>query len=249
MKKVIKFKNSSGLNLVGWLDKKSKETAIILSHGFTDDKSSYGRYDKLSKALTKNGFSVFRFDFSGFGESDDTNSTIKKQIDDLKCAIKKMKSLGFANFGLMGHSLGGFISIKNYSKDIKAMVLWAPATKGKKNLKGYITDEQWQEIKEKGYFTFYKPNRKWKKIMRMDKEFLKERKTIKQKENCSKVKCPVLVLHGDEDTTTPLDYSKSAMKYFTKDSKLEVIKGEGHGFFKKLDKAIRLTKDWFLAHM
>lgn len=249
MHKVINFKNSKGLNLVGWLDKKSKDSVIILSHGLTDDKSSHGRYDKLAKAIAKKGLSVFRFDFSGFGQSDDTNSTIKKQIDDLKCAIKAMKKLGFKKFGLMGHSLGGYVSIGNYSKDIKTMVFWAPATKAKDYSKERLTPEQTAEIKEKGYFTFNKPKRRWKKIMRFDARFIKERNMINQKKDCSNVKCPVLIIHGDCDDTTPLDNSKSALRYFPKNSKLEVLKGEDHNFFKELDKAVKLTTDWFISHL
>ncbi|WP_425449315.1 hypothetical protein [Dethiothermospora halolimnae] len=36
-----------------------------MAHGFTNNKSSQGRFDRIAETLKKQGFDVFAFDFSG----------------------------------------------------------------------------------------------------------------------------------------------------------------------------------------
>ena len=73
MEKKITFQNSRGTKLVGVLHLPDKKTssAVIISHGFAANKDRT-RLIKLAETLSKNGFAVLRFDFSGCGESEDS---------------------------------------------------------------------------------------------------------------------------------------------------------------------------------
>ncbi len=49
---------------------KEKYPTVILAHGFGVTKEEYGMFDNFAKNLSEAGILVFRFDFSGCGESD-----------------------------------------------------------------------------------------------------------------------------------------------------------------------------------
>jgi hypothetical protein len=50
MEKVI-FENSKNQSLVGHLYTSESESIIIMSHGFTGDKSEHGRFDKVAESF------------------------------------------------------------------------------------------------------------------------------------------------------------------------------------------------------
>jgi len=223
----INFKNSRGLNLVGVLHLPNEKTnkIIILAHGFTSNKGRV-RYIEIGNALTREGYAFLRFDFCGSGESDEDEITVKNQIDDLKSAIKFVKDKGYVSIGLLGESLGGLIVAEvypDYKEEIKCLGLVAPVTQGK-TPDLYDEPEIQIEVQKKGFYLKHKDG----KIFRVPKKYIEERKNVNQKKLLSKIKCPVLIIHGSEDTTVPPKHSKEAMKYLPKDSRLEIIKGADH---------------------
>lgn len=65
----------------------------------------------------------------------------------------------------------------------------------------------------------------------------------------SKIRSPVLIIHGDKDESVPLEDSKNAIKYLPSESKLEIIKGATHDFTEQLDTIIDLTTNWFKRYL
>jgi esterase/lipase len=240
MRKII-FPNSKKLNLVGVLHspKKESNSAIIISHGFTANKDRT-RLIKLADNLSKIGFIVLRFDFSGCGESNFSEITIKNQIDDLKSAINYIKKKGIKNISLIGESLGSLISVLSYNKNIKTLVLLAPVTKS--IVPSIIkNNEVKKELNKNGFIIYKKDNKDFK----IPKEYFQERQRVNQKDILSKIKCPVLIIHGDQDNTIPLKHSESALKHLSKDSKLELIQNGDHQLNNKTDVVIPLIINWF----
>ena len=88
------FTNSKNLTLVGNLYPSDSDSIIIMCHGFTSNKYSKGRFERLAKAFNNSGFSALAFDFRGCGESDDDRLTVDKEVEDLKSAIEFAKSKG-----------------------------------------------------------------------------------------------------------------------------------------------------------
>ncbi len=247
MLEIAKFKNSAGDNLVGVLHKsKNTSKAVIIAHGFTSNKDRK-RHIQLANALAKAGITAFRIDFGGSGESDDREITIKAEVDDLLSAIKLLKNKGYKTIGVLGESLGGIVTLSAYSTDMDAIVLWAPVTKAVDKYKE-LTPQLDEQIKKQGYYVKNKDN----KDFRIPKEYLNERTNLDRDSVLSKVKIPVMIVHGTADDTIPINNSKEAIELLPKGSKLEVIENWEHGDHKmdeSMDMIIPKTLGWFKKHL
>jgi len=242
----VNFKNSKGLNLIGILHspKEKTDAIIVMAHGFTSNKDRK-RSIRVAEIYAENKIAALRFDFGGSGKSYNTEISIEKQIDDLRSAINFVKEKGYEKIGIQGESLGGLVSLLVYDQDIKVMVLWAPVTKGKDTLKEVLIQERlsMDEFREKGFVIKKKGGREFK----ISKKYFEERVAINQKELLGRVKCPVLILHGDDDDCVPLEDSKEAVKIL-KDSELKIIKGGDH----KLDmikEVFEYSVNWFKKYL
>ena len=105
------FEGADGHRLSARLD--SPENAApaahaIFAHCFTCTKNIKAAAN-ISQALTRQGIAVFRFDFTGLGESegDFSETNFSSNVEDLIAAAEYMKlNLGAPKI-LIGHSLGG----------------------------------------------------------------------------------------------------------------------------------------------
>lgn len=243
MAEKITFTNSRGLKLVGILEPVNTNKIVIMAHGFTSNKDR-PKFVKIANELNKAGFATLRFDFGGSGESDFADITVKNQVDDLNSAIRYAKSKGYAKIGLLGSSLGGLDCILAYDKDIKTIVLLAPVTKAKTPSE-FSDPKVRAEVEQKGHIIITKDN----KDFRIPKQYIQERESIKQDELLSKIKCPVLIIHGDQDEHVPVNYSKEAMRFLPSESRLEIMKGWKHRLEEDLDKLAPMVVSWFNEHM
>ncbi len=250
MKEKIKFTNKRGLNLVGDFYKSDSEKGIIFLHGFTGDRHESGRFDLAAEILQEEGFNVLTFDFSGSGESDDEPLNTDNQAEDLRDAIDLFKSKGIKYLGVLGMSLGPIALLKNknlFGNSIDAIVLWAPVTYKKDDYTLYrFSKEQINELKSEGKITVIKdiPGRSRKKL-EVSKQIIEERENLNQKDFLEGINLPLLIVHGDEDVSVPLEWSKTAMNYLPAGSKLEILSGEGHSFLNKRNELVNLTLRWF----
>lgn len=247
----LTFKNSRELNLVGDLHRSNTENIVIMAHGFTNNRSSQGRFDRIAKALQEDGLSVFAFDFSGCGESDEDILSAKNQEDDLNCAISYMKSLGYKNVLLFANSLGTLISLRCYQADVKAMVLMGALTHSMNyDWNTEFTQNQMNELNNHALITLISEEHGTRLI---DKQTLKDFEEIDQKQLLSNVKCPVLIIHGnnksDEEELELLSHSRYGMKYLSDKSELVVIEGAKHGCYKHIGEVIEMTREWFMNYI
>ncbi len=241
----VTFYNSKGQTLSGVFNYPDSypSNMVIMSHGFLGDRDCSGIFIKAAEDFTKYGLGgVFRFDFGGSGKSYDTTITVSGQLDDLLSAIKHVRKKGFENLMLLGYSLGGLYSAMSYSKGIKTIVLWAPVTMAKTPT--FFKDKEIQErLESNGYITLKNMDGKDHIV---GKQYLKERLSIDQRMILSKIKCPVLIIHGDKDESVPVKHSIKAKAYLPEGSQLEIIKGGDHVFTNKTDTVISITLNWLL---
>jgi len=248
MEKVV-FKNSRNQSLVGHLHASKSKSIVILSHALANDKSERGKLDQVAKKLNDSGYNVLAFDFSGCGESDDDTLTIGKEVDDLKSAILFVKSRGFKNIALFGHSTGALVSLYAYNPQIKTLVLWSPVTnKVKYRWEDKLSKDQLQELSEKGYFIRTRKNA-IREIYYIDKQMLIDRENVNQKELLKGISCPVLIIQGTKDTSVPVEDSENALKLLSKESRLEIVANADHDFTEHVDKLVELSNDWILKHL
>lgn len=88
-----KFENSRDLTISAVFEGKDKKApTVVICHGYASSKDSVSQKD-LSERLLDTGFSVFRFDFTGCGDSQGTINDLTPSIglDDLRSAVKKFK--------------------------------------------------------------------------------------------------------------------------------------------------------------
>ena len=114
----VNFLNDKKQKLCGILHEKSKNKIVVLCHGFTANKNC-NFIPPLAEYLSENNFSVFRFDFTGNGESEGefTEGTYSQENSDLKKAMDLLRKLGYEKIALVGHSMGGAVSIIRASSD------------------------------------------------------------------------------------------------------------------------------------
>ena len=109
--KNLEFKNKDGQTLSARLDLPvdGKPMAYALfAHCFTCSKNIKA-IAHISRALTREGLAVLRFDFTGLGESegDFADTNFSSNVDDLIVAADYLKSNYQAPEILIGHSFGG----------------------------------------------------------------------------------------------------------------------------------------------
>jgi len=111
----ISFKGTdSSIVLKGWLfQAKNSEKAVIMVHSYGNNRLQFGieTVDMIKEFLNK-GYSVFAFDLRNSGESGGKDCTFGYgEKEDVKAAIKYMKSQGAKNITLLGFSTGASASI------------------------------------------------------------------------------------------------------------------------------------------
>ncbi len=241
----ITIKSSRGIKLAAAFYPNNTDKAIIICHGFTSNKDRE-RHKQNAESLHKAGFAVIRFDFGGCGESEEAPIVIGGQVQDLKSVIKFLNNKEYKKIAIVGESVGGLIDVKGYTNEIVTMVLWAPVTDKKdQRLEEFIIKKN-EKVKEyNGNFIVYKKDGRKHTI---PKEYFEERASVNQEEICRRVKCPVLIIHGNQDATVPLEMSKRAIKFFSNDSKLEVLEGISHRFNGHEKELIKPTVKWMKEH-
>lgn len=243
----VSFKNSRNLSLSGNLYPAGNKDIVILSHGFTADKYSRGRFERLTSALNLNDISALTFDFSGCGESDDDSLNMTKEADDLKSAINFVKGLGYKRIALYGHSLGTVITLKAFNEEIISMVLSGAGTDSMKyNWNEYFTQSQMKELEEKGIITELRPGEIREKLV-IEKQMLKDFEQVNGEKLLKNISCPVLIIHGNrgEEENFLLEKSKRGIMLLSPESKLVILDGADHSFMEHYEMLINLTCDWF----
>jgi pimeloyl-ACP methyl ester carboxylesterase len=248
----IKFKNSRRLDLIGILNEVGSDKIIILAHGFLNDKSSNGRFDRLSASLNSSGFDTLAFDFSGCGESDTDCITSENQVDDLNAAIKYVMSKGYKKIGLFGNSFGTLACLKCYTQEIMTIVLTGALTDSMKyDWYEFFTTEQLNELDSIGFFYYGTSSNK--RSYKIVNQTLYDFEQINQQELIGNIKCPLLIMHGnscdDSEELELLKRSKKAIELISNNSKLEIFEGARHGLRNEWDQVIDMTCDWYSKHI
>ena len=107
----LSFTGAAGHELAGRLDlpdDREPRDYVLFAHCFTGSKDVLAGV-RIAKALWLRGFAVFRFDFTGLGDSegDFTNTTFSTNVADLVAASAFLRDNYNAPRMLIGHSLGG----------------------------------------------------------------------------------------------------------------------------------------------
>ena len=246
----ITFKNSRNQNLVGVLHPGPFPTPIIMLHGFGGTKEEHGRFEEVAKSINRSGFPVFRFDFAGCGESDSQDLSHKSEVEDLNSAIKFLRTQGYKEFGVVGHSMGGLISLKANNEFVKVLVLWSSPTQP---MNHFLSEKYPEEVVAKlvseGKLTIPTPKNKFQKSFTISKKMIEESKNINQEKLFSDIDYPILLIHGDEDRIVPIQQSIDAIQFVSEESELVTLKGAYHNCFTHLKEISELASTFFNTYL
>ena len=249
MEEKIYYKSDNNLKLCGILNKASDNKIIIMCHGIRGNKEECG-ITYLAERLQENGYSSFRFDFNGHGESEgsDFEMTISREIIDLESTIKMLKDKGYKDFILLGGSFGAsIVSLFPYQKYdcIKAIVLWYGALDYEYIKYGNLFTDENKKIAEKDGFYISRSLNTGKEF-KFGLELFNEVDKYKPYEQLIKCNLPKLFVHGEIDSAVPYKVSKDVSEICT-NSKCVLIKNGEHTFQNSkdvLEDAINVTIDF-----
>lgn len=196
----IYFTNRRGYILASALDLPDKGNAgtfAMLVPCFTCTKDLKAMVN-ISSALTDEGIAVFRFDFTGLGESEGnfTDMNYSKMLEDMVDAAEYLKN----NFGepklLAGHSLGGCIVLETAISipSVKAVITIASPSEPS-NLSGKLPKTRQKALRD-GIAETEIGGVKFK----LTRDFFEDIESHHLEPFIRKLKKPLLVMHSPADT-------------------------------------------------
>lgn len=268
---LVRVNSEDGIELPGILytsDKKTKKIVIHV-HGLSGNFYENRFLDDLAKMYTDKGYAFLTFNNRGkdyitemikgdeyivLGSS---YELFKDCVLDIKGVINWVKSKGFSNITLQGHSYGCNKVIYYYDKskeiDIKNIILLAPCDipteiekytgdKYKKcidDAKKLINDNKEDELIDFNVFangkisakTFYTD---FTYESRCD--FIRYREENTKSKILNDIEIPVLIVFGDKDEcvlTEPKETVEKYLKTNIRNCKVEIIKGTDHSYTNK----------------
>jgi pimeloyl-ACP methyl ester carboxylesterase len=188
---------------------------IFFCHGFGSDKE--GSYEMRCEKAVEEGWNAVRFDFRGNGESDGEfiDQTLSSKMNDLKAVVEHFDPEKYA---LFGSSFGGKVVFHSaLSLEPEALIGRAPVTYNE------IMEKYRSVVEEKGEFTHHEG-------ATIDERFYSDFDSYSFKKVAIELDLPVLILHGEEDSTVNFENSINAVKEINSDTLLQKFKHEKHSF-------------------
>lgn len=203
--KKLEFPGHSGELLSARLDFPDEGEAksfILFAHCFTCSKNLKA-VGNIARALNEERFAVFRFDFTGLGESegDFANTNFSSNIDDLVAASNYLSEEYRAPGILVGHSLGGaaVLQAAHEIDSCKAVAtIAAPSNPEhvKKNFKPKL-----DEIEEKGEAEVTLAGRSFL----IKKQFLDDLDRANMNKRITNLGRALVIFHSPIDNTVGID--------------------------------------------
>lgn len=201
----IQFEGSQGEMLSARIDEPEEgasKAAVLFAHCFTCSKNlkAVGR---ISQALTEQGIGVFRFDFTGLGESegDFADTNFSSNVEDLIKAAEYMAEEYQAPRMLMGHSLGGaaVLQATKFVKSVEAVAtIGAPCNP--QHVTHHLLDRK-EEINEKGEARVQLAGR----VFTIKKQFLDNLNEQHMDGIIKNMDKPLLIFHSPIDDTVGIE--------------------------------------------
>ena len=206
---------------------------IVFLHGFMSDLE--GKKPKaFLKYAIKNNLGFLALEYSGHGKSygQFTKGNISKWTKDTTLLIKKI--VRKKDFVLIGSSMGAWISLnqfKFFKEQIKGFLGIGSAPEFLENLMWKkFTKKMKREISTKGIINLKHGDYEYPITYQLIKDG-KKNKVLKKKiyQNLK-----VTMVHGENDKSVPVSYSKKVLRVFKKaEKKLVVIKKGDHSLSSK----------------
>lgn len=135
------------------LPKKVPAPVVVGSHGLFSSKESE-KFVMLGELFSQESIAFLRYDHRGCGESegDISETTPSSRLQDLQevlVFVKQHPLLDASRLGLLGSSMGGFISVLAAREEpmVKALVLWATPMRIRGKVEGPLKETFFEDAK------------------------------------------------------------------------------------------------------
>ncbi len=215
---------------------------VIVLHGF----SSAGDRPhniRAAAAMREAGYATLRLDLYGHGKSggEFRNHTLCKWISNTLAAVDRMREAGYGEILLSGHSQGGLVAAMAAGMEgeerIRGLILRAPAfliPRGARE--GNMLGNTFDPLRIPDEFPVIKG-------LTLSGNYLRVAQVVYAERAAERYEGPVLILHGDEDDTVPVEDSLEMAQRYRR-CETAVIPGETHHFDRKPEQMRALIRDW-----
>lgn len=246
-KVLIQSKTGSSLHAILYLhgEKSTKESLLIMCHGFTGDKYEWGRFTEMARRCNQEGYDGLIFDFTGSGENTREPVTVSKQFLDLESVYEWAKNEGYKKIAVLGLSLGGLTVLGANLPDVDAYVLWAPVTLL------HTTSDQSSWFKDISNGPVEIPTSGEGGPIIIDMSFVIEFGKFRVKSALKRLNKPILIVQGTVDESVPCELTKKAFSFIPENEKNKFveIEGAGHDFEgQHINQFINSSIQWLKAN-
>jgi len=247
------------------------KTAVVIVHGFKGFRR-FGAWGALARALALRGHAAVTFDFShnGIDENGEFSrldlfrlNTHSREVDELRAVLDALASGAIGGrksprVGLLGHSRGGAGAIIAAAEDtrVRALVTWASIAS---------IGDRWTEEEKAAWRRgddVLSLNSRTRQQMPLAPEYWVDLQVNRDRLDvaaaAARVTVPWLIVHGDADTTVPVDDAHALFDAAGENAELMIMEGVDHGMGARhpypgptdaLRAAAEAAFEWFGEHL
>ena len=212
----------------------SRKVIVVLGHGVTGNKDR-PFVVALAETLSHDGIPTLRLSFSGNGDSEGRfeDSTISKEVEDLRCVFDALDGWSIL---YIGHSMGGAVGVLLADKDTRLVGLVSLA--GMVHTEAFAQRE-FGDVTPGAGFMWDEP------ACPLSQTFIDDTVAI-----CTVVTrapsiwVPWLIVHGTEDDVVPLQDSLDIFERANNPKQLVQIEGADHVFSEHTPDMIKVVHEW-----
>jgi uncharacterized protein len=225
-------------------ESKEKYPTIILVHGFGVTKEEKGMFNELSSVLSSEGYLVFRFDFSGRGESQgdyrDTSLTkLNSDLEKILDYVKEQDCVDTKNIGIVAQSFGTSVTV-SLKPDLKAIVLTGSISNPKKHFTN--------SFKKKGSYDPSGISTRPKSdgtVISIGAQFWEEFDKFNLLKDISQISCPILFIHGEKDPAVSIEQMEDYYKNANEPKEKYILRDANHDLKPNREEAFKVIVNWF----
>lgn len=223
----MSFEGSMGFTIDAKLERPIGETKgyAIFAHCFTCSKDVHAA-TRISRALTKNGIAVLRFDFTGLGNSDGdfSNTNFSTNVTDLICAYRYLAGHFKAPEILIGHSLGGAAALSAVSS-MQAIKLVATiaAPSDVSHIENLLAGKL-EQIESEGEAQITLAGR----TFTIRNQFLKDIRSISVEDRIHSINASLMIFHSPQDKVVSIDHAFEIYQKAKYPKSMICLNGAGH---------------------